>query len=60
MSYFKGRKRLFADRVSANKKLLADSGVPIEKIKKNTLRWFVISANNLIIKIKLKVIVQFT
>ena len=25
------RKRLFADRVSANKKLFADSGVPIEK-----------------------------
>ena len=27
------RKRLFADRVSANKKLFADSGVPIEKRK---------------------------
>ena len=33
--YYKPNKKLFADTVSANKKIFADSGIPIEK---NTLR----------------------
>ena len=56
--YYKPNKKLFADTVSANKKLVADNGVPIEK---NTLREEVyymvvyykppyrVSANNLIL-----------